>query len=98
MQIDDETTEPKWATEIIQYLKNGLLSEDKAQSQKVKLQSAWYTMIGEAQYRRRYTLPLLKCLPRSKADYVLKEIHEGVHGSDVSTKSNVIRILLANNE
>lgn len=32
MEIDEEMTEPKWATEIIQYLKNRLLSKDKAQS------------------------------------------------------------------
>jgi Golgi nucleoside diphosphatase len=32
MQVDDETTEPEWATEIIQYLKNGLLPGDKMQS------------------------------------------------------------------
>jgi len=32
-------------------------------------------------YRLGYTLPLLKCLSATEAEYVLKEIHEGVCGS-----------------
>lgn len=45
------------------------------------MQSAQYTLIGEVLYRRGYTLPLLKCLSAVEAEYVLKEIHEGVCGS-----------------
>jgi len=30
MQIDDAPPEPEWATNVIQYLKNELLPEDKA--------------------------------------------------------------------
>jgi hypothetical protein len=36
-QVDEAPTNLEWATEIIQYLQNGLLLEDKARSQKVKL-------------------------------------------------------------
>lgn len=40
MQVDETPTDPEWAIEVIQYLQNGLLPEDKAESQKVKLLSA----------------------------------------------------------
>jgi hypothetical protein len=42
------------------------------------MQSARYTIIGEILYRQGYTLLLLKCLSTAEAEYVLKEIHEGV--------------------
>jgi hypothetical protein len=32
-------------------------------------------------YKRGYTLPLLKCLSKDEATYVLKEIHERVCGN-----------------
>ena len=32
-------------------------------------------------YKRGYTLPLLKCLSKDEAAYVLKEIHKGVCGN-----------------
>jgi hypothetical protein len=43
--------------------------------------SAQNVLIGGILYRRGYTEPLLKCLTNSKAEYVLKEIHEGVYGN-----------------
>jgi hypothetical protein len=38
-------------------------------------------MIGGILYRRGYTQPLLKCLPKSEAEYVLKEMREEVCGN-----------------
>jgi hypothetical protein len=58
MQVDEAMHDPEWATDVIHYLKSGLLPEDKAQSQKVKLQSAQYMIIGGALYRGGYTLPI----------------------------------------
>jgi hypothetical protein len=42
------------------------------------MHSTRYVLIGGVLYRRGYTEPLLKCLTNSEAEYVLKEIHEGV--------------------
>jgi hypothetical protein len=38
-------------------------------------------MIRGILYRRGYTYPLLKCLPSTEAEYVLREIHEGMCGN-----------------
>jgi hypothetical protein len=51
---------------------------DKAHSQNVKLQSARYIMIKGILYKRGYTQAFLKCLLRYEAEYVLREMHEGV--------------------
>jgi hypothetical protein len=45
------------------------------------MHSARYVLIGGVLYRRGYIEPLLKCLTNSEAEYVLKEIHEGVCGN-----------------
>jgi hypothetical protein len=78
MQIDDAYVIPEWARHVIEYLKNGQLPNDKKEARKVRMQSVRYTLVGEILYRRGYTLPLLKCLSTTEAEYVLKEIHEGV--------------------
>jgi hypothetical protein len=79
MEVGERSTNPEWATDVVQYLRNGSLPEDKLLSRKVKMLSARYVLVGGVLYRRGYTEPLLKCLTNSKMEYVLKEIHEGVY-------------------
>jgi hypothetical protein len=81
MELDATPIEPKWAIDIIQYLKNGLLPEDKARTRKIKVQVTRYSLLGGILYKRGYSEPLLKCLSKTKAEYVMKEIHEGVCGN-----------------
>jgi hypothetical protein len=81
MEADTMPNEPEWATEIIQFLKNGLLPQDKVAARKVKIQATRFCLLGEVLYKRGYSEPLLKCLSKTEADYVLKEIHEGVCGN-----------------
>jgi hypothetical protein len=81
MEADTVPNEPEWATEIIQFLRNGLLPEDKVGARKVKIQATRFCLLGEVLYKRGYSEPLLKCLSKTEADYVLKEIHEGVCGN-----------------
>jgi ribonuclease HI len=81
MEADTTLDELEWATEIIQFLRNGLLPEDKVTAQKVKIQATRFCHLGEVLYKRGYSEPLLKCLSKTEVDYVLKEIHEGVCGN-----------------
>ncbi|XP_062151978.1 uncharacterized protein LOC133860372 [Alnus glutinosa] len=53
----------------------------KVAARKVKIQATRFCLLGEVLYKRGYSEPLLKCLPKTEADYVLKEIHEGVYGN-----------------
>jgi len=70
MEIEEESTEPEWATRVIQYFQDGSLP--------VEMHSARYMLIGGILYKRGLTEPLLKCLTNSEAKYILKEIHEGL--------------------
>jgi hypothetical protein len=81
MEVEEISDDPEWATDVVRYLRGGSLPEDKLLSRKVKMHSARYVLIRGLLYRRGYTEPLLKCLTNSEAEYVLKEIHEGVCGN-----------------
>jgi hypothetical protein len=80
MEADLTPEEPEWAIEIIQFLRNGLLPEDKVTARRVKIQATRFCLLGEVLYKRGYSEPLLKCLSKIEANYVLREIHEGVCG------------------
>jgi len=57
---------PEWAEEVVWYLKEEKLLEDKKKSRQVRMRSARYTLIGNTLYWRGYTLPLLKCISKAK--------------------------------
>jgi hypothetical protein len=78
MELDMTPVEPEWATNVIQYLKNGLLPENKIVNRKVKLHATRYSLLGGIHCKRGYFEPLLKCLSKDEVEYVMKEIHEGV--------------------
>ena len=44
-------------------------------------------MVGDELYKKDYSPSYLRCLGLIKADYVLREVHEGVCGSYWSTLS-----------
>lgn len=93
MQVAE--AEPEWAVDIINYLKQGVLPQDKANDRKVKLQAAGYVLIDGILYRRVYTLPLLKCLSTAEADYVMREVHEGICGSHSGGRMLVHKLVRA---
>ena len=66
---------------IISCIRDGVLPPDKLRARKVRGQASRYTMIDGVLYRRGYTLPFLRCLDENDADYVLREVHEGICGN-----------------
>jgi len=52
-------------------------------------------MIGDELYKQGYGQPLLKCVTAEQAQYVMRELHEGIcrYNSDTQTMTN--RILRA---
>ncbi|XP_059439799.1 uncharacterized protein LOC132172333 [Corylus avellana] len=81
LQAEQGDEAPEWAIDIIRYLRDGGLPDDRQKARQIRMRSARYTWIDGTLYRRGYTLPLLKCITKAEADYVMREIHEGVCGS-----------------
>ncbi|XP_043705383.1 uncharacterized protein LOC122655236 [Telopea speciosissima] len=72
--------EPYWMDPIVNYLQKGTLPADREEAKKVRMRAARYTMIGGILYKKAFAMPYLKCLRPTKAEYVLREIHEGICG------------------
>jgi len=79
--LTDNTALPQnhnWTTPYIQYLKTGNPPQDADKTWLAK--AARYTMIGNDLYKCGYSQPLLKCVTAEQAQYIIKELHEGVCG------------------
>ncbi|KAH9727588.1 Ribonuclease H [Citrus sinensis] len=82
-----------WRDPIVSYLRDGVLPPDKVRARKLRAQASRYTMIDGVLYRRGYTLPFLRCLDEDDADYVLREVHEGICGNHSGGRSLAHKVL-----
>ncbi|GKB70733.1 hypothetical protein Tco_0932145 [Tanacetum coccineum] len=89
---------PTWITPITEYLKDGVLPDDKKEANKLRIKARQYETDGtESLYRRSFYGRGLDVVPL-QADYLIREIHEGSQLTaglrSVSAKSHAVRILL----
>jgi len=87
-----------WTTPYIQYLKTG---NPPPNADRVWItKAARYTMIDDDLYKYGYGQPLLKCVTTEQAQYIIKELHEGICGYHSSAHHDYPnpsrRLLLAN--
>jgi len=52
-------------------------------------------MIGDDLYKREYGQPLLKCVTVEQAQYIIKELHEGICGYHSGARTMATRVLRA---
>ena len=87
------STEESWMDPILLYIRDGILPEDKRQARKLKCRAARYMLLDRVLYCRGFTLPLLRCLDDEEADYVLREIHEGICGNHSGVRTLTFKAL-----
>ena len=68
-------------TPIVSYIKNGILPEDYNASQRLKVQTLRFVLMGDVLYKRGFSHPYLRCLVPNESNYILREVHEGVCGN-----------------
>ncbi|XP_075670025.1 uncharacterized protein LOC142639773 [Castanea sativa] len=88
------SNEECWTTPIMAYLKEGKLPDDKENARKLKVTAARFVLIKNVLYKRGFSRPYLRCLGREEADYVMREIHEGVCGNHSGTSQRKTSPLL----
>ncbi|KAL2230940.1 UNVERIFIED_CONTAM: Gag-Pol polyprotein [Sesamum indicum] len=76
-----------WKDEIVKYLEDGTLPADPVAAKRVKFRAARFTMLSGQLYKRIVDEPLLKCLDKERALYVMREIHEGSCGNHSGARS-----------
>ena len=80
-------SESSWMDPIWDYLIEGLLANDPKEASKLKTRSARFTIHRVSLCKRGFFTPILKCIVRKDADYVLREVHEGVCGNHIGAQA-----------
>nr|GEX13653.1 reverse transcriptase domain-containing protein [Tanacetum cinerariifolium] len=86
---------PTWMTQLVDYLKEGILPGDEKEARKIRLKARQYKLIEGVLYRRSFLTPWLRCVGPLQADYVMREIHEGscsMHAGPRSVVAKAMRL------
>ena len=87
--------EENWTTPLIAYLRSGILPDGKDAARKLKVQASRFVLIRDVLYKRGFSRPYLKCLSHDKADYMMREVHEGICGNHSEARSLVHKLIRA---
>nr|GEY88138.1 reverse transcriptase domain-containing protein [Tanacetum cinerariifolium] len=86
---------PTWMTELVNYLKEGILPGDEKEARKIRLKARQYELMEGILYKRSFLTPWLRCMGPLQAEYVMKEIHKGscsMHAGPRSVVAKAIRL------
>ncbi|XP_020236657.1 uncharacterized protein LOC109816175 [Cajanus cajan] len=84
---------PDWRDEIKAFITNGVTLADPTDAKRLRTQANRYVVIAGLLYRRGFSTPLLKCLDPTKANYVIREVHEGICGMHSGARTTVSKLL-----
>ena len=84
------TSKDEWIKTYIEVIKSQEqgVEPDAKTAKKV----ASFVLIGNELYKRGYFMPLLKCLSREQAEYVIKELHEGICGLHCGARTMAVEL------
>ena len=80
-------SEPSWMDPIWDYLVEGTLPSDPKEASKLRERSARFTIHRGTLYKRGFFAPILKCVGKEDANYILREVHEGVYGNHIGAQT-----------
>ncbi|XP_075661010.1 uncharacterized protein LOC142630837 [Castanea sativa] len=89
VNIQEIGSENNWTTPLISYLKDGTLPDEKEAARKLKARLARFVLIKDILYKRGFSRPYLRCVGPEEADYVMREVHEGICGNHSESRSLV---------
>ena len=65
------------------------MPNEKEATRKLKVQATRFVLIKDILYKRGFSRPYLRCLCTEEADYVMREVHEGIFGNHSESRSLV---------
>ena len=93
--IQEIGSKSNWTIPIVSYLKNGVFPDGKEAVRKLKVQAARFVLIKDVLYKRGFSRLYLKCLGTKEADYVMREVYEGICGNHSRSRSLVHKLVRA---
>ena len=94
-QMREITAEESWTMPLIAYLRSDTLPDGKDAARKLKVQASRFVLIRDVLYKRGFSRPYLRCLSYDEADYVMREVHEGICGNHSEARSLVHKLIRA---
>jgi ribonuclease HI len=82
--IADNTT---WMSPITRYLREGTLPADRTEAHKLRIRASHFRLLGGILYKMGFSRPYLRCLSPEEANYVIREVHEGICGNHSGARS-----------
>ncbi|XP_074357176.1 uncharacterized protein LOC141696919 [Apium graveolens] len=89
----NDNLSPTWMTPILAYIKEGSLRDEKNEARRIKYKASCYVIYDGVLYRRKFSVPLLKCIDGDECNYILGEVHEGIYGNHSGGSSLAQKIL-----
>ena len=86
-EVSPVMSEPSSMDPIWDYLVKGTLPRDPKETCKLRARSARFTIHRGTLYKRGFSTPILKCVGRQDANYILKEVHEGICGNRIGART-----------
>uniref|UniRef100_A0A2N9G9E6 Uncharacterized protein n=1 Tax=Fagus sylvatica TaxID=28930 RepID=A0A2N9G9E6_FAGSY len=94
-EVSPTNVSNSWMTPIKNYLEDETLPSDPVEARKLKVRSARFTLMQGFLYKRGFSFPYLRCLDKAEADYVMREVHEGICGNHSGARSLVHKLVRA---
>ena len=92
-EVSPIMSEPSWMDPIWDYLIDGRLPNDPKEASKLRTRSARFTIHKGSLYKRGFFTPILKCIAGKDADYVMREVHEGICGNHIGAQALAGKVL-----
>ncbi|XP_021986727.1 protein NYNRIN-like [Helianthus annuus] len=90
-----ENVQETWMTPIIKFLRDGTFPEGDWAARKIRVKALQYELVDGELYRRSYLGPSLKCVDMEEAEYVIREMHEGICGMHSGPRTIVTKAMNA---
>ena len=86
-EVSPVMSEPSWMDPIWDYLVDGTLPSDPKEASKLRARLARFTVHQGTLYKRGFSTPILKCVGKEDANYILREVHEGIYGNHIKAQT-----------
>ena len=78
---------------IWDYLVDRISPSDLKEASKLRARSARFTIYRGILYKRGFSTPILKCVGKEDANYMLREVHEGICGNHIGARTLAAKTL-----
>ncbi|TVU66560.1 integrase zinc binding domain-containing protein, partial [Cobetia crustatorum] len=92
-EVNQVRASPSWMDPIFNFLTMGEIPSDKLEARRLRVRAARYVVLNDTLYKKGYSQPYLRCLRNDEAEYVMREIHEGICGNHSGSRALALKIL-----